>query len=83
MGIVATPDKATVNKLNELRKTDKDRRDKVFLDQFVEEHEKLLKMAEHQADKGKDSDANEIAKGMVKKLKDHLKKAKDLQKDLK
>lgn len=83
LGVVATPDKESVNQLNELRKADKEKRDKMFLDQFIEGHEHLLKMAEHQKAKGKDEDANELAKKMITTLTDHLKKAKELQKDLK
>jgi len=83
IGVVATPDRATVNKLNELRKADKGERDKLFLGQFIEEHEKLLKMAEHQKAKGKADDANEVAKKMILVVEKHLKKAKELQKDLK
>ena len=84
IGVVATPDKASVNKLNELRKADKGaERDKLFLDQLIEEHEKLLKMAEYQKSKGKADDATEVAKEMIPVLEKHLKKAKELKKDLK
>jgi uncharacterized protein (DUF305 family) len=84
LGVVATPDKASVNKLNELRKADKGtERDKLFLDQFIDEHEQLLKMAEHQKAKGKADDANDLAKKMIPVLERHIKKAKELKKELK
>ena len=83
IGVVATPDKDTVSKLNELRKMDKSERDKAFLDHFIAGHEKALKMAEHQKEKGKDDDAKKIAEKMIPELKEHIKKAKDLKKELK
>jgi predicted outer membrane protein len=83
IGVVATPDKASINKLNELRKADKGDRDKLFLDQLIDESERLLTMAEHQKAKGKADDANEVAKKMIPVLKKHLEKAKELKKDLK
>jgi len=84
IGVAATPDKESVNKLNDLRKADKGvERDKLFLTQFIDEHEKLLKMAEHQKANGKASDANDLAKKMIPVLERHIKKAKELKKGLK
>jgi len=83
IGVVATPDKETVNKLNELRKMEAGERDKTFLTYFIEGHEKLLKTCENQKANGKDEDANAIAKDMIPVLEKHLKDAKALQKDLK
>src|SRR5262249_38096672 len=84
IGIVATPDKDTVKKLNELRKMDnKTERDKAFLEHFIAGHEKMLKMAENQKANGKDQAANDLAKDMIPKLEKHIKDAKALQKDLK
>jgi len=83
IGIVATPDKETITRLNELRKTDKSERDQAFLKHFIEGHEKMLKMAENQKAKGKDDDANDLAKKMIPVLEKHVKDAKALQKELK
>jgi putative membrane protein len=83
LAIVATPDKDSVAKINELRKKDKDEMNKDFLTYFIEGHEKTLKMAENQKENGKDKDVTALAEKMIPGLKDHLKKAKALQKDLK
>jgi predicted outer membrane protein len=52
--VVAALDKPTRDKIAELRNTkDTADRDKTFLTYFVDCHEKLLKMAEHQKDKAR------------------------------
>src|SRR5215211_266509 len=48
LAVVATPDRDSVAKINELRKKDKDEMNKDFLAYFIEGHEKTLKMAENQ-----------------------------------
>jgi len=83
IGVVATPDREMVNKINDLRKADAGKRDQLFLTEFIDGHEKLLKMAEHQKAKGSAEDATGVAKKMIPVLEDHLKKARQLQKDLK
>src|SRR5262245_26878246 len=81
--IVNTPDRETVNTLNELRKKDKGEIDRAFLAHFVEGHERCLEMAKNQKAKGTDKAATDLAERMIPKLEDHIKKAKDLQKEFK
>jgi putative membrane protein len=83
LAVVATPDRESLTKLNELRKKEKDEMNKDFLTYFMEGHETTLKMAENQKENGKDKDVTALAEKMIPVLKDHLKKAKELKKDLK
>jgi putative membrane protein len=83
LAVVATPDKETVNKLNELRKKEKEEFDKAFLAHFIDCHERAIKMAEHQKAKGTDKDVTTFAEKALPVLKKHVKEAKDLQKNIK
>jgi putative membrane protein len=83
LAVVASPDRESVAKINELRKKEKDELNKDFLAYFIEGHEKTLKMAENQKANGKDKDVTALAETMIPKLKEHIKKAKELQKDVK
>ena len=56
--------------------------DKEFLKQTVAGHEKVIKMAEHQKAKGTEKDITAFAEEVLTKMRDHLKKAKELQKKI-
>lgn len=83
LAVVATPDKESLAKMKEFAKKDKDELNKDFFAYFIEGHEKVLKMAENQKENGKDEDVTALAKQMIPVLKDHIKKAKELQKETK
>jgi putative membrane protein len=83
LAVVAGLDKEKNEKITALGKLEKSEFDTAFLKQVVEGHEKVIKMADHQVAKGTDKDITKFAKDMLPTLKDHLKKAKELQKDIK
>lgn len=77
---VAGLDKAVNEKIAALGKLEKAEFDKAFLKNVVEGHEKAIKMAENQKTNGKDKDITAFAEDLLTTLKEHLKKAKELQK---
>jgi putative membrane protein len=77
---VAGLDKDVNDKIAALGKLEKGEFDKEFLKQVVEGHEKAIKKAENQKTNGKDKDITNFAEDLLTTLKDHLKKAKELQK---
>lgn len=83
LAIANTPDREAISALNELRKLEGDARDKAFLDHFIQGHERILAMAEHQKAKGTDRASTELAEKMMPKVKDHLERARALRKDYK
>jgi putative membrane protein len=80
LAIVAVPDKKVREEAVRLAKIERGEFDAAFLKRMVESHEKAIKMFENQVKNGKDEEATRFAKDTLPKLKEHLKKAKELQK---
>jgi putative membrane protein len=77
---VAGLDKDVNEKITALGKLEKGDFDKEFLKHTIEGHEKVIKMAEHQKAKGTEKDITAFAEEVLTTMRDHLKKAKELQK---
>jgi len=81
--VAASLDRATSDKITELKKKDKADFDKAMLDAFIEHHEKAIKMVENEKKNGKDETIKKMSGEVLAAMEKHLKEAKDLRKDLK
>lgn len=82
LAVVAGLDKEVNEKITALSKREKGDFDKEFLKHTIEGHEKVIKMCEHQKAKGTDKDITAFAEDVMTTMRDHLKKAKELQKKI-
>jgi putative membrane protein len=80
--IVALPNKQAQEEYDRLSKEKGPEFDKDFLATFIRGHDKALALCEHQISAGKEQPLTTCAKECTTALKDHLKRAKDLQTEI-
>jgi len=78
IAIVATPTQGEKDRIAEMKKMNASDFETHYLTEVIARHEKAIKMCENQIKNGKDKEVSDAAAATVKKLREHLKEARKL-----